>query len=581
MNAPASLIICIAALLTACASVPERQAAAPFEETPAVFERGPVPSEFTLPPDEMEIPHNAVNKSQRPPKQLVNLQKAARKAPDGKRISLNLAEPSMETVAAVLGEASGMRIALDPEAAKIAPAPVKLLNVTWIEALEVIANANNLVALAKGEDIFEGGAPVFSDEDLVTITTRAKHLASQEARLKSGSNAAELAERRRKAAEERQAAIEAAGAGAMLTKSYRFQYADPAEAADYLERLLVEYDRETLKNITAQGALNADWSAAGSTGQSRQTLSATGSKDAAAVIKVRRGEKGDVRISVYRPENMITISAPARKMGEIMKAIEEIDVKPRQVYIEARIVEIQRNKVRDLGIQWGGNANYTTNLGFPNTIGIGGSGGNLVSLAPQSAVDAATGQALSNPAGAAAEVSVGSVNGAALIRARLFALEKAGVSKTLSNPKVMAINGAKASIKSGKEIPYQSSSANTGVTVLFKEAVISLNVTPLVMSGNRVRLKIEAKKDEVDPNLSVQGTPAIRKREIITSVVVDSGGSAVLGGMIEGEDGDFSDRVPGLHDTPVLGWLFKNDRKVDNELELLVFITPTIVEQGG
>ena len=187
---------------------------------------------------------------------------------------------------------------------------------------------------------------------------------------------------------------------------------------------------------------------------------------------------------------------------------------------------------------------------------------------------------LPDPTGGLVGVTLGGVSGAELLRARLYALEQAGVSRTLSNPKIMTVNGGVAVIKSGREIPYQSSSANTGTTVQFREAVISLTVRPSIMDDRRVRLRIQANKNEVDPTLSVQGTPAIKKKELSTNVVVENGGSAALGGMFEMEDGDFSDRVPWFHDIPFLGWLFKNKRTVDNRLELLVFITPTIMEEG-
>jgi type IV pilus assembly protein PilQ len=273
-------------------------------------------------------------------------------------------------------------------------------------------------------------------------------------------------------------------------------------------------------------------------------------------------------------------------MDEIMGRVMEIDARPRQVHIEARIVEIQRNKVKDLGIQWGGYGYRSTDLVFPNTVGVyggntPGSTGNAVSLPPQSAIDPATGQISAAAQGLAVGVIMGDVAGTLAITSRLFALENAGVSRTLSNPKVVAVNGARAVIKSGKEIPYQASSANTGPSVQFKEAVISLTVTPLIMEDNRIRLKIDARKDEIDPALSVQGTPAIKKKEIITNVIVENGGSAALGGMVEGEDSDMQNRIPGLHDIPGLGWLFKSDRKVDNELELLVFITPTLIDKGA
>ncbi|VAX16353.1 hypothetical protein MNBD_NITROSPINAE03-283, partial [hydrothermal vent metagenome] len=258
----------------------------------------------------------------------------------------------------------------------------------------------------------------------------------------------------------------------------------------------------------------------------------------------------------------------------------------KQVFIEARIVEIQRNVIQELGVQWGGYKYTATGQNFPNTIGIsggsadqGGFASNIVSLPPQSAVDPVTDSLLGSAPGGVIGFTLGGVTGTSLLHARLFALERDGSSRTLSNPKILVLNGDVAMIKSGREIPYQSSSANTGVNVLFREAVISLTVKPNIMRNNKVRMKIKARKNEVDPALSVQGTPSIKKKEISTSVVVGNGGSAVLGGMFESEDSDFKDRVPWFYKIPLVGALFRSKRKVDNRLELLVFITPTIVDQ--
>ncbi|MBI4664935.1 MAG: hypothetical protein HY751_00850 [Nitrospinae bacterium] len=554
---------------------------------------GPIPQEFSAQretsPAQAE-PAQSVNAVD-PPESVISFKNQRIPNQADQRITLSLAEPVLESALAVLAEVSGIKFAPDPELRKLRLAPISLQDVSWFSALEVIMRANNLMAVARDEEIFFnaggfGPQRAFGKDDIITITTYEKNLRLQEAMLKSADASIDIAERRRKAVEERIASAMAAQSGQMETRSYRFRYADPVEAVEYLERLFIEYDKETLKNSTAQASTDLALEQSGSAGLNRTTGQMGTAKDTAAVTKLRRSGAGDVKFAIYKPENLLTIQAPAKKMLEIMDRILEIDVNPKQVYIEARIVEIQRNQVNELGIQWGGRSNFSTDLTFPNAIGVYGGGSSIsgessiVSLPPQSAVDPATGQLVSNPQGGVLGVSLGGVSGSISLQARLFALEQAGMSRTLSNPKVVAINGARALIKSGREIPYQASSANTGTTVLFKEAVISLAVTPLIMQDGKIRLKIDAKKDEVDPGLSVQGTPAIKKKEITTNVVVPNGGSAVLGGMLEGEDSDFEDRVPGLHETPLLGWLFKNRRKVDNELELLVFITPIVIEPG-
>ena len=552
--------------------------------------RGPIPPEFTLsrPVENTAARRPDINKPQSK-KSVINVKEIIGQQASPPLLSMNLVGSSLETVMRLLEDVSGSRIIVDPEILGFKPTPIKLVDVSWLSALELIVKTNSLTASTGGEDIFPDELdirPPVGRGDIIMISTLEKFLSEQEARLKAADISLNLAERRRKTAEER-AVAQVSSMGPMTTRSHRFRYADPVEALDYLEKLYVDFEKETLKTATAQGSIQYAGEQAGPAGANRQTGQLGHAKDASSLTRVRKAEREEIRFSVFKPENLLTISAPARKMDEIMDRVMEIDARPRQVHIEARIVEIQRSKVKDLGIQWGGFAARTTDLVFPNTIGAYGANsgatsgyGNGVSLPPQSAIDPITGQVASAAQGLAVGVVMGDVAGSLAVSARLFALENAGVSRTLSNPKVVAINGARAVIKSGREIPYQSSSANTGPSVQFKEAVISLTVTPLIMEDNRIRLKIDARKDEVDSTLSVQGTPAIKKKEIVTNVIVDNGGSAALGGMVEGEDSDMQNRIPGLHNIPGLGWLFKNDRKVDNELELLVFITPTLIEKG-
>ncbi|MGK7345792.1 MAG: secretin N-terminal domain-containing protein [Candidatus Nitrospinota bacterium M3_3B_026] len=557
-----SLITIAAFTLSACATAP-KPAEKPETVTPPAIKvsepsYGPLPPEFKMDPPPLETIEAAPSAplSSGPKEQVVFLPGA--RSSETPKVSLNLRDATVEEAIDLIADVSGLKFLTRPGAGKRPLPPLLIEDASWTEALRIIVLAAGVAAASGGEDIFaDTETPSAVDEnDMIVVTTYENLLNEQKLRKEAADNAIKLARGRRKTAEEKYYASLLEKTERMATKSYRFRYADPGEAVAYLKKLFTN-GADSANDHGVEGA-KAD------------------------AKKILLGP--EARFAVFRAESLVTITAPEAVMPRIMQRIEEIDVRPRQVYIEARIVEIQRSHVRDLGIQWGGHAMRVTNRVFPNTIGIYGGGQGAqgpygVSLPPEGAVDPVTGEVLPNPAGAVVGVTLGDASGAALIQARLYAMERAGVSRTLSNPKVMAINGEEAVIKSGREVPYQASSANTGVTVRFKEAVISLSVTPQIMEDNRIRLKIEAKKNEVDRELSVQGTPAIKKKELVTSVAVDNGGSAVLGGLFEGEDGGFQDRVPWFHKIPVLGWLFKNDRRVDNELELLVFITPSIIKE--
>lgn len=596
IDIPALTAIAICAQMLSCAA--ERGDKTLLRAIPSTMShagpetRGPIPPEFALsgPAEYGKAERRPTLDKQQSKKKVINIKEITGQQASPPLLSINLAGSSLETIMRLLEDVSGAKIIVDPEIYGFKPISIKLSDVTWIAALELIVKGNSLTAAVRGEDLFPDEMdirPSAAHGDIITISTREKFFSTQESKLKAAEIRLSLAENRRKTIEER-ATAQVSGMGPMISRSHRFRYADPLEALDYLEKLYVDFEKETIKTSAAQGSMQHAGEQAGPSGTIRPKERLGLAKDAFTHTRARKSEREEIRFSVFKPENLLTISAPARKMDEIMERVMEIDARPRQVHIEARIVEIQRSKVKDLGIQWGGFAARTTDLTFPNSAGVYGASsapgatyGNGVSLPPQSAIDPVTGQVAAAAQGLAVGVLMGDVAGSLAVSARLFALENAGVSRTLSNPKVVAVNGARAVIKSGREIPYQSSSANTGPSVQFKEAVISLTVIPLIMEDNRIRLKIDARKDEVDATLSVQGTPAIKKKEIVTTVVVENGGSAALGGMVEGEDSNLQNRIPGLHDIPGLGWLFKSDRKVDNEMELLVFITPTLIEKGA
>ncbi|VAX16656.1 Type IV pilus biogenesis protein PilQ [hydrothermal vent metagenome] len=552
-------------------------------EQPVQTGRGPLPPEFTLKNGFAKNASAQIKTQARiaPPEVVVSFKKAGlqNKTPETK-ISINLKGASIEDAIRTLQKVSGVNFVVAQGAKQAQTADMILRNVTWLDALKTITRASNLVATQNGDAIFRGGTLMKTPRhgSVLVITTYDDQMKNLENRKKTATSTVEIILKERKIREEKSASARFSDNLEMLTKSHRFKYADPEEALRYLERLFTNYEKETLRRANMGTDIAGALTRNGERNDTKWLLNTNRAKSRNAVTLQKKATSLDVRFSLYKAENLITITAPSGKIGKIMNAIKEIDVAPRQVYIIARIVEVQRNFVKDIGVQWGGYATRTVDYKFPHVVGISGaSGANAVSLPPQSAVDPATGALISNPQGGAIGLTLGSVSGATLLNAKLFALEKAGVSRTVSNPKVLAINGKQAYIKSGREIPYQSSSANTGVNIRFKEAVISLSVTPFIMEDNRIRMKIKAKKDEVDTALSVQGVPSIKKKELVTSVVVENGGSVVLGGVSEGLEGGYQNRTPWLHKIPGLGWLFKNDRKTDNELELLIFITPTIV----
>lgn len=544
---------------------------------------GPIPPEFLkgrLRAKTGLIPGKPSPDREKPPEIVVSLQAIVKQKEAVQRISLNVQNATIEEVALAMEEVSNRNFVIHPGASNIITANLILKDVAWADALVVIMKASSLVATINGEEALvpaERGPASFR-EGVIMISTFDTYLAAHEELIKAARLSKEIAEKRRSAAEQRSAAASIRDRVERTSRSYRLKYADALDAMRYLESLygggkgLWAGEKKRNNRSRADDLIGAP---------------STARRDAPAVKRTYSRRAGPrISFSVYKPENMITVTAPKRNLDEISERIKELDVAPKQVYIVSRIVEIQRNYIKELGVQWGGHVTRVTNQVFPQTVGVFGGGqdssgqNSAVSLPPGSAIDPVTGEALANPAGAVFGFSLGSVSGTTLLQAKLFALEQAGVSRTLSNPKVTAINGSKAVIKSGREIPYQSTSGNWGTTVRFKEAVISLSVTPLIIEGGRIRMNIEAKKDEVDTALSVQGAPAIKKKELTTSVIVENGGSAALGGIFVGEEGDFEDRVPWFHSIPLLGSFFKNKKKINNELELMIFITPTIIERG-
>jgi len=244
-----------------------------------------------------------------------------------------------------------------------------------------------------------------------------------------------------------------------------------------------------------------------------------------------------------------------------------IDRVTRQILIESRIVTASADFTRKLGVSWGvGGAIGGGNIPSRPNSGVG--------YAP-TVTDSMQGRA--DFANGAATLGFGYLNkaGTLLLNAQLNASETSGESRTISAPRIMAANDQTVSIKQGHQIPYQSSSANSGTNTEFKEAVMELKVTPHIEeNGQVVTLDIDIKNDTVDVTVP---DPPISTKQAKTKLMVRDGDTVVIGGIMQETQGSGSDRVPGLHRLPLLGWLFESNTVTSTKEELLIFITANII----
>ncbi len=286
-------------------------------------------------------------------------------------------------------------------------------------------------------------------------------------------------------------------------------------------------------------------------------------------IKSKRGD-----ISIDARTNTIIVKDIKKKIADMKSLIEKLDKRTPQVLIEARIVEVNRNFSKELGIEWGGKSNFTTDANFPNTVGISGSS---ASITGSSAIN--TG-AVVLPAGAtigsggAISVSLGNLTN--MLDLRLSALEATGKARILSTPKITAMDNKQAVIESGRIIPYPTTSS-AGTKIEFADATISLTVTPRITPDNHISMKISATKNEADFANQVQGVPSIIKKRADTEVLIRNGDTTVIGGLYKTTNTENIAGVPWFMRIPIIGWMFKKKTDKDDGEELLIFITPRVV----
>jgi type IV pilus secretin PilQ/predicted competence protein len=277
-------------------------------------------------------------------------------------------------------------------------------------------------------------------------------------------------------------------------------------------------------------------------------------------------QRGNVIVDL-RTNTLIIKELPAF-LETVLKVIENLDIPEPQVMIEARIVETTKSFTRSLGIDWGFDAvssaatGNTTGLVFPNNAAVGG--------------DVNLGAGGTN---GLLNVRLGNVLNTFTLDVALDAAENEGLINILSAPKVATLNNQPASIQSGLQIPIQTIANNT-VTVQFVNATLSLDVTPHVTAEGTILMDIDIRKREPQLGLVVPGATnaPISTKEASTRVIVRDGGTTVIGGIYKLSSDEGEDRIPGLANIPILGYLFRNRTQRDENEELLIFITPRVMK---
>ena len=282
--------------------------------------------------------------------------------------------------------------------------------------------------------------------------------------------------------------------------------------------------------------------------------------------------------------NTLIVTDLADRLSATTELISTIDRPQPQVEIEARIVQTNKNYARALGVQWGFNGRVdpslgnTTNLAFPNNGSLTGRAGGVQGPVSGAITAQPTAVNLGVPgASSAVGLALGAVNGSFNLDVALTALESTGNGRLLSTPRVTTQNNIAAEITQGVQIPIQTVANNT-VTVSFKDAALTLKVTPQITAANTVIMQISLENASPDFSRAVNNIPPINTQRAITQVLVTDGQTTVIGGIFVSQEQAATDRTPGLGQIPLLKWLFKRESVNDQNTELLVFITPRIIK---
>ena len=285
--------------------------------------------------------------------------------------------------------------------------------------------------------------------------------------------------------------------------------------------------------------------------------------------------------------NMMFVKDTPSRLDDVREMIAKVDTPVRQVMIEARIVEAGDSFAKNLGVRLGYGATKLTTAKDTNTGVVSSTITNTSDLA---ALNSATRTTQIGAVNLPATPRAGNVGTFALslynssytkfLSAEISALEADGKGKVISSPRVMTANQVEALIEQGVEIPYQQATSSGATSISFRKANLALKVKPQITPDGKITMTLDINKDTPNTTLSTGAGVAIDTKHVKTEVLVENGGTVVIGGVYTQTTRDNTQRIPFFGDLPYIGWLFKNREWIDDKTELLIFITPKIVAEG-
>jgi len=433
----------------------------------------------------------------------------------GQKVSFDYQGIDIRNALRLISEMSDMNIIMGEDVQ--GKLTMRLENVPWDQALDIILDSQSLGKVVQG--------------NVMRIAPMSVLAKAQQEKLEANQNASELAP--------------------LVTEFISLNF---AKASDVKAMLETVQEVDTAASTTETSASTASLSSAASSGM----LSSRGS------------------FVVDERTNTLIVKDTQDSINSIKRLIAQVDKPVKQVMIEARIVEATDNFTRELGVRWGGQ--------------VRGSGGKTVNQLSSTAPGLTTAAGVTNyqapggflvdlPAATAAAsggtigLAIGSITNAFNLNLELSAAESDGDIKIISNPRVVTTNMKKASINQGKQVPYTTTSIN-GSTTELKEANLGLEVTPQITADNRIILQVSVTKDSPEAGVN----PVINTKQIETEIFMNNGETIVIGGIYTRDLQDTTAGVPLFSRIPLLGWLFKKNTKIDNKTELLIFLTPTILD---
>jgi len=445
----------------------------------------------------------------------------------GEKLSLNFQNIEARAALQVLADFTGLNFVVSDTVK--GSLTLRLKDVPWDQALDLIVDAKNLAVRRKG--------------NVVTVGPAAEVAAKEKAALEATKSVIELEP--------------------MVSELIQINYAK----ADDIAALL-----KSVKSVSSTSATEHPVFGSSATGVTTQ--SATSSN----TLLSPRGQ-----VTVDARTNSILIQETAGKIKEVRKLIAQLDQPVRQVMIESRLVEATDNFSKSLGVKFGvKNTKQVATSGRSGAVSGNVtdsssivSAGTLTSNANGLNVNLPSGGIGTSPAASLGVTLAKLGANGSLLNLELSALEQEGKGKLISSPRVITANQKKASIEQGQEKVFTTSVLGVGTTVT-KKATLKLEVTPQITPDDRVNLEVNITKD----NFADYKEGLLNVKEIKTQVLLDNGETVVIGGIYEQDKGETLTKVPFLGDLPLLGWLFKGKDVKDNKTELLIFLTPRIMSEN-